>query len=120
MPQQVLDPPDVDALLEQVGGEAVPQGVHGHRLVEPGGLDRLAAGALHRARRDRAGRVRPGEQLGGRSGVAPIAAQDRQQLRREHDVAVAPALAVADVDGHPGAVDVADLKPDDLGGPPPA
>ena len=36
MPQQVLDHPDVDALFQQVGGEAVPQGVHGHRLVEPG------------------------------------------------------------------------------------
>ena len=55
MPQQVLDHPDVDALLQQVGGEAVPQGVDGHRLVEPGGLDRLAAGPLHRARRDRTG-----------------------------------------------------------------
>src|SRR3954454_22083586 len=43
--QQVLDHLDVDTLLEQVGRETVPQGVHGDRLVEPGGLDRLAAGA---------------------------------------------------------------------------
>src|SRR4051812_5007984 len=117
MPQQVLDHPDVDALLEQVGGEAVPQGVHGHRLVEPGGLDRLAAGPLHRARRDRAGRVRPWEQPRWQSGATPVRAQDHEQLRREHDVAVAPTLALADVDGHPGAVDVTGLEPDDLGDP---
>jgi hypothetical protein len=30
-------------------------------------------------------------------------------------VAVAPTLGLADVDGHPGAVDVADLEPDRLG-----
>ena len=78
----------------------------GHRLVEPGGLDRLAAGALHRAGRDRPGRVRPREQPGPRAGAAPVGAQDREQLRREHDVAVAPALALADADRHPGAVDV--------------
>ena len=43
--------------------------------------------------------------------------QDREQLRREHDVAVALPLALADVEGHPGAVDVGDLKPDHLGDP---
>ena len=115
MPQQALDHPDVDPLLEQVGGEAVAQGVDGDRLVEPGGLDRLAAGALHRAHRDRPGRVRPREQPGARAGAAPVGAQDREQLGREHDVAVAPALALADADGHPGAVDVGDLEPDHLG-----
>ena len=57
----------------------------------------------------------PGNSQEARAGAAPVRAQDRQQLRREHDVAVAPALALADVDGHPGAVDVADLEPDGLG-----
>ena len=64
MPEQALDHPDVDPLLQQVGGEAVAQRVHGDRLVEPGGLDRLAAGALHRPCRDRPGGVRAGEQPG--------------------------------------------------------
>ena len=36
MPEQVLDDADVDALLQQVRGEAVPQGVDGDRLVETG------------------------------------------------------------------------------------
>ena len=62
MAEQVLDHADVDALLEQMGGEAVPQGVHGHRLVETGGLGRLAASPLHRARRDRPGGIGAGEQ----------------------------------------------------------
>jgi hypothetical protein len=115
MAQEALDHPDVDALLEQVGGEAVAQGVDGHRLVEPSSLNRLAAGTLHRADRDRAGRVRPREQPGARAGAAPVGAQDHEQLRREHDIEVAPALALADVHGHPGAVDVGDLEADHLG-----
>src|SRR5690242_15229256 len=90
----------------------VAQRVHGDRLVEPGGLDRLAARPLHRARRDRPGRVGAGEQprAGAGAGAAPVGAQDREQLRREHDVAVAAALALADADRHPGAVDVGHLE----------
>ena len=37
MPEQDLDGPDVGAGLEQVGGEAVPQGVDGDVLAQPGG-----------------------------------------------------------------------------------
>jgi hypothetical protein len=33
MTEQHLDHPDIDVLLEQVGGEAVPQGVQGDALV---------------------------------------------------------------------------------------
>jgi hypothetical protein len=35
MAEQDLDHPDIDVLLEQVGGKAVPQHMHGHRLVDP-------------------------------------------------------------------------------------
>ena len=34
--QQILDHPDVDALLKQMGGEAVPQRVHGDVFIEAG------------------------------------------------------------------------------------
>ncbi len=34
--QQNLDDPDIDALFEQVGGEAMAQGVRRHALVDPG------------------------------------------------------------------------------------
>ena len=56
---------------KQVGGEAVAQGVHGDRLVEPGGLDRLAAGALHRAA------------VIGREGSGPGNSQGRERVRRQ-------------------------------------
>ena len=93
MPQQVLDHPDVDALLEQVGGEAVPQGVHGHRLVDLGHAGGGVSGALERARRDRCSGSGP-ETARRASGATPVA-QEREQLRREHGVAVLAALALA-------------------------
>lgn len=41
--KQGLDDPDVNLLLQQMGGEAVAQDVHGHALVDPrqvgGGVD---------------------------------------------------------------------------------
>ena len=52
--QQILDHPDIDALFEQVGRKAVPQRMHGHRGIEAGDADRLAAGPLDGAHSDRA------------------------------------------------------------------
>ena len=40
----------------------------------------------------------------------PVGAQDAEQLRRQHDVAVLAALALLDADHHPAAVDVGDLE----------
>ena len=42
MPEQVLDDADIDALLQQVGGKAVAQRVHGDGLVETGSIGGLA------------------------------------------------------------------------------
>src|SRR5262249_18209507 len=59
---------------------------------------------------------RPGKsQCRGRARL-PIGAQDAEQLRRQHDVAVLAAFAMLDADHHPAAVDIADLEPDRLGG----
>src|SRR5271165_1771825 len=38
IPRPLLDDADVGFLLEQMGGEAVPQGMHAHALVDPGPL----------------------------------------------------------------------------------
>ena len=40
MPEQDLDGPEVGAGLQQVSGEAVPQGVDRHMLAQPRGLAR--------------------------------------------------------------------------------
>jgi len=46
-----------------------------------------------------------------RPGEPPIGAQDLQELRREHDVAVLAALALLDPDHHPPAINVAWRSP---------
>ena len=54
VPEQDLDGPEVGAGLQQVGGEAVPQGVDSDVLAQARGLGaRLAQTMLHRARGDR-------------------------------------------------------------------
>src|SRR5664280_1716009 len=76
--EQVLDYVDVDAMLQQMRGEAVPQGVNGDRLVEPRRLDGFATGPLHRARRHRMRRISSGEEPLRRSPAPPVIAQDRE------------------------------------------
>ena len=51
-----------------------------------------------------------------RPGRLPPGAQEREKLRREHDIAILAALALLDADDHAGGVDVADLEGDDLRG----
>jgi hypothetical protein len=68
---------------------------------------------------DRPALVAAGEQPLARPGQAPVAAQDRQKLRRQHGIAVLGALALFDPDHHPPAVDIADLQPHRLRGPQP-
>ena len=53
MPEQVLDDANIDALLQQVRGEAMAQRVHGDIVVETRCIGGIAKGALHRPRRHR-------------------------------------------------------------------
>ena len=117
MPEQDLDGADVGAGLEQVGGEAVPQGVDGDVLAQPGGAGGLDADPVHRAGGDGAARDVAGEEPVGRAGGLPVVAEQGQQPRREHHVAVPAALALADAEDHALAVDVLDAQGDDLGDP---
>ena len=59
----------------------------------------------------------PGKRKPLRPGRFPIGAKDCQQPRREHDVTVLAALALADADDHALAVDVVDVQLGDLGDP---
>ena len=91
-------------LLEQVGGEAVAQGVRRHALGDPGSLCRGMAGARELARRHRVDRVLTGKQpaLRGRSRIAarwphlPPLSQEIEHLGRQHDVAILAALGLLD------------------------
>jgi hypothetical protein len=108
--EQGLDDADVGAALQQMRGEAVPQRVHGDPLVElcrgAGGT----AGHMQTFRVQRTRRVTAGEQPMGWPRQPPVAPQDAEQLRRQHDIAVFAALALLDAEHHPAAVDVGELE----------
>jgi hypothetical protein len=63
-----------------------------------------------RGRFERTVLVAAGKQPALGPGEPPIAAQNPQELRRQHDVAVLAPLALLDPDHHPTAVDVGDLE----------
>ena len=86
----------------------MPQRVDGDVLAQPGGAGGLGADAVHRAGGDGASRDVAGEEPVGRPGDFPIVAEQGQEPRREHDVAVPAALGLADADDHALAVDVVD------------
>jgi len=115
MPQEHLNDPDIGAGLQEMSGKAVPQRVHRHVLGQAGrGAGRSAGGVQH-LDVDRLGLIATGKEPVLRPGEPPVSAQDTEQLRRQHDVAVLAAFAVLDTDHHPAAVDIADLEPDRLG-----
>ncbi len=60
--RQDLDHPDVDLLLEQVGGEAMPERVQRDALVDAGRLPGAIKGATELARGERIDRVLTGKQ----------------------------------------------------------
>src|SRR6267154_5815639 len=60
--EQHLDDADIDVLLEQMGGEAVPERVRRHPLVDPGHAGSHMAGAIELARGERIDSVLPGKQ----------------------------------------------------------
>ena len=71
VPEQDLDDADVDVLLEQVGGKAMPQRVRADALADPGRFGSLMNGTVELPRRDRIGVAAPGEQP--TSGAFPTA-----------------------------------------------
>src|ERR1700681_4972893 len=115
VPEQDLDHSDIDVLLEQVGGEAVPQGVERYALVDLRPVGCGMTGAIELTRRHRLNAVAPWKQPALRSCRPPPGAQQFEQMWRQHHVAVFAAFALLDANDHAFAVDVADLEPDHLG-----
>jgi hypothetical protein len=112
--QQFLQGGQVGAVLQQVGGETVPQRVHARLLAQAGGAHGAVAQTLHLPSADVPGRPLAGEQpLPGSMG-APVLPQALQQHHRQGHQAILVALGSADVQDHAAGVDVADLQADDL------
>ena len=113
--EQQLDRAQVRAGLEQMGGEAVPQGMQGHVLADPGRLPRPLAGMLDRADADVPAGLLAGKQpLARRPFDLPVGAQQVEQPGREHDQALLAALALGHAQDHALAVDVAGAQGHDL------
>ena len=119
MAEQGLHRADIDAGLEQMGGEAVAQGVCGRQLRDPSGRNGVFDGALDGPRMHVVLWPLAGEEpvLGMKQ--QPPGAQQRQQRDGQGHEAVLLAFAAADVNHHALAVDVADLQRAGLGDPQP-
>src|SRR5271165_7178916 len=85
--EQDLDHANVDALFEQVGGEAVPQGMRRHALGDAGQVFGGGDGAVELTRGHRIDRVLAGKEPDLRSRRLPPFAQELEQLGRQHHFA---------------------------------
>ena len=92
VPQQDLDHADVDVLLQQMGGEAVAQGVRRHALADIGQVGRRMAGPCELARCHRLNRIAARKQPALWLCHLPPGAQQVEQMRRQHHVAILAAL----------------------------
>src|SRR5436305_7894149 len=114
--KQSLDNADIDAVFQQMRRETVPQRVRPDPLGDLRRLRGLGDDPVQMPGADRPHRVLAGEQPALRMHYAllppgfPPVAQQRQQISREHGVAVAATLAPLDPEQHALAVDVRDLE----------
>ena len=115
MTEQHLDDADIDAVLEQMSGEAVAERVRPDALVDIGGLRGFDDDTVELARADRRRGALSGEEpaVGNEDALlssgAPPVAQEQEQAFGQHGVAVAAAFAALDPQQHPLAVDIGDF-----------
>src|SRR5260370_5485520 len=93
--EQHLDDADIDVLLEQVGGKAVPQGVQRDALVDLRHLGCGVAGAIELARGHRLRRIAAWKQPTPGPRRPPPGPPQIEQARRAHDITLLSALAPA-------------------------
>ncbi len=115
MAQQPLHGQQIDARFKQVGGVAVPQGVHRHALGQAGGPHGAAADLLGGRNAQGVVAVCAGEQPSAWAVAAPVVTQLVQESFGERDETVLAPLGVAEVEQAPRSVKVFDLQADDLG-----
>jgi len=86
--EQHLDDADIDFLIEQMGSEAVPQGVQRDALIDLRHLGGSMAGAIELARAHRLPRIVARKQPTSRPRCLPPGPQQVEQVRRQHNVTV--------------------------------
>jgi hypothetical protein len=85
---------------------AVAQRVDGDTLANPGGSAGRVAGGMHHDGMDRMLGIMARKQPARRPCHMPVRPRDAEQLRRQHNVAVATSLALFAADDHAAAVDI--------------
>src|SRR3546814_5014639 len=116
MAEQRLDDAEIDAILEQVGGEAVPQGVRADALVDVRRLCGLDNDAVKLARADRRcgalSREEPaiGDEDALLPSGAPPVAQQQEQAFGKRVVTVSTAFAAFGPQPHALAFDIGELQ----------
>jgi hypothetical protein len=108
--EQDLDHPDIDVLLEQVSGEAVPQGVERYALVDLGSIGGGMACAVELARRQWVQPVLFRKQPALLPRQLSPCPQQNKEMRGQHYIAILAAFALLDPDHHALAVDVGYLQ----------
>ena len=103
--EQQLNGAQIGTGFEQMDGKGVAQRMRCDGLGESGESMGLLTCVLDRLSRDRVVGLTAREQPLLRVHSFPVATQDIQQLRREHDVAIFTTFALLDADHHPAAVD---------------
>ena len=73
-------------------------------------MPRVLTGILHGIRGNRLSRQLAGKEPLVRTLRLPIRAQERQQRRREHDIAIFPTFALVHPNDHPLTINVGDLQ----------
>ena len=117
MSEQHLNGPNIGASFEQVGREAMAQGVNGDVLVQTSGVSCLHTDPVHRPDGDRLPRNLSGKEPVSRPGDLPVFAEQGQQSWREHHIAILAPLALTNAKNHSLAVDVLDAQGNDLRDP---
>src|SRR6266511_2811999 len=92
--EQHLNHANIDVLLQEMGGEAVPQRMRRHVLLDPGRLRSRVAGAGKLTCGDRLEWIAAREQPAPRAADQPPITQQIEQTRRQHRVAVLTAFAL--------------------------
>src|ERR1700751_296452 len=114
--QKSLNHANIDILLEQMRGEAVPQRVWRHALCDPRGLGGGADNAAELPGRQRLDRVAPWKPPASRQQQAaptplpPPGPPQFEQLRGHARMAVLTTLAALDAQQHAPGIDIADLE----------
>src|SRR5260221_14327148 len=98
--EQHLDDADIDVLLQEVGGKAVPQGVQRDALVDLRHLGCGVAGAIELARGHRLRRIAAWKQPTPGPRRPPPGPQEIEQARREHDITVPAPFALPGGNDH--------------------